>query len=366
MKTAPRCSNRSRREFLRDSAIAMAGIAVSAHSLAADNSKSKALNYNENMDYRPCGRTGLMISNVCMGGHWKRLDMVVPGVFKTAGLFDLRINNDPEFAKNRYDVVTRCIERGINYIDACVGAEVVAYAKALKGRRDKMHLGYSWYEKEARNGEWRTAKKLLLGLDSGLKEAGIDYVDLWRITCHEQGGDHTFNESCEIAEALDTAKRQGKARFTGVSSHDRRWLKMMIEEFPEQMEIIVTPYTAKSKVAPTDSLFEIAQKAQVGIFGIKPFANNTLFKGDSAPNSPNADEDNRRARLAVRYILSNPAITAPIPGLISPQQVDNVADAIKERRDLDRAELRDLEHAGNEAWAKLSPDYQWLKKWEYV
>jgi aryl-alcohol dehydrogenase-like predicted oxidoreductase len=242
----------------------------------------------------------------------------------------------------------------------------VAYAKALKGRRDQMYLGYSWYEKEARNGEWRTAKKLLQGLDEGMKEAGLDYVDLWRITCHEQGGDHTFNESCEFAEALATAKRQGKARFTGVSSHDRRWLKMMIEEFPDQMEIIVTPYTAKSKVAPKDSLFDVARKARVGIFGIKPFANNTLFKGDSAPNSPDADEDNRRARLAVRYILTNTAITAPIPGLISPQQVDNVAEAIKERRQLARTELGDLEKAGNEAWAKLSPDYQWLKNWEYV
>jgi aryl-alcohol dehydrogenase-like predicted oxidoreductase len=368
MKTPFHCANhsRSRREFLRDSTLAMAGLALGGQAGAADTPATKPLNYNENMDYRPCGRTGLMISSVCLGGHWKRLDMVVAGVFKTATLFDMRINNDPEFAKNRQAVVTRCIERGVNYIDACVGAEVVAYAKALKGRRDQMHLGYSWAEKEARVGEWRTAQRLLQGLDEGLKEAGLDYVDLWRITCHEQGGDHTYNESCEVAEALDTAKRQGKARFTGVSSHDRRWLKMMIEEFPSQMEIIVTPYTAKSKVAPKDSLFELAQKAKVGIFGIKPFANNTLFKGDSAPNSPDAEEDSRRARLAVRYILSNPAITAPIPGLISPPQVDNVADAIQERRQLDRAELRDLNRAGDEAWAKLSPDYQWLKNWEYV
>ena len=29
----------------------------------------------------------------------------------------------PDFQKNRYDVVTRCIERGINYIDACTQAK---------------------------------------------------------------------------------------------------------------------------------------------------------------------------------------------------------------------------------------------------
>jgi aryl-alcohol dehydrogenase-like predicted oxidoreductase len=102
---------------------------------------------------------------------------------------------------------------------------------------------------------------------------------------------------------------------------------MMIEEFPDQMEIVVTPYTAKSKVAPTDSLFDAVKQHQVGVFGIKPFANNSLFKGNSAPHSPEAEEDSRRARLAIRYILANPAITAPIPGLISAAQVDNVAMA---------------------------------------
>jgi aryl-alcohol dehydrogenase-like predicted oxidoreductase len=366
-KTNSNCSlQRNRREFIRDSALAAAGLAMGVQALAEESSVRKALNYNENMGYRPCGKTGLLISNVCMGGHWKRLDMVVPGVFKTAGLFDLNINNDPEFAKNRYAVVSRCIEKGINYIDACVGAEVVAYAKALKGRRSQMYLGYSWYEKEARNAEWRSAKKLLQSFDEGLQEAKLDYVDLWRITCHEQGGDHSFNESAEIAEALDTAKRQGKARFTGVSSHDRRWLKMMIEEFPGQMEIVVTPYTAKSKVAPTDSLFDAVKQHQVGVFGIKPFANNSLFKGNSAPDSPEAEEDSRRARLAIRNILANPAITAPIPGLISAEQVDNVAMAAKESRELDRAEARELEMANNESWSKLTPDYQWLKNWEYV
>ena len=73
----------------------------------------------------------------------------------------------------------------------------------------------------------------------------------------------------------------------------------------------------------------------MGWFGIKPFASNSLFKGDSAPDSPHAEEDNRIARLAIRYILCNPAITAPIPGLITPQQVDNAALAVAERRELD-------------------------------
>jgi aryl-alcohol dehydrogenase-like predicted oxidoreductase len=202
-------------------------------------------------------------------------------------------------------------------------------------------------------------------LDSLLKESKQEYTDLWRITCFEPGGQHSFNTSCELVAALEKAKKQGKVRFIGISSHDRRWLKMMIEYFP-QIEVILTPYTARTKVAPKDSLFDAVKKCDVGVFGIKPFASNSLFKGDSAPGNPHADEDDRLARLAIRYILCNPAITAPIPGLINTHQVDNMAKAVKERRELDLAEAGELEEAMKRAWAALPDDYQWLKDWEYV
>jgi aryl-alcohol dehydrogenase-like predicted oxidoreductase len=64
--------------------------------------------------------------------------------------------------------------------------------------------------------------------------------------------------------------------------------------------------------------------------------------------------------------MCNPAITAPIPGMISPEQVDNVALAVKERRELDQDELAELDRANRRAWANLPPDYQWLKQWQYV
>jgi len=132
------------------------------------------------------------------------------------------------------------------------------------------------------------------------------------------------------------------------------------------VQVVVTPYTAKSKVLEKDSLFDTLQEYGVGFFGIKPFASNSLFKGDSSLDSPTADQDNRLARMAIRYILCNPAITAPIPGMINPQQVDNVVKAVKERRQLDLAEARELEEAMDQAWANLPADYQWLKNWEYV
>ena len=102
----------------------------------------------------------------------------------------------------------------------------------------------------------------------------------------------------------------------------------------------------------------------MGWFGIKPFASNSVFKGDSSPSSPHAEEDNRIARLALRSILCNPAITAPIPGLITPAQVDNVALAVKEPRNLDAEEQAELDQAMDRALANLPPNYQWLRDWE--
>jgi aryl-alcohol dehydrogenase-like predicted oxidoreductase len=104
------------------------------------------------MEYRRLGTTGLWVSAVSLGGHWKKL----PFEFRT-----------DEFKKNRREVVSACIEHGINYVDACTDGEVEAYTDALRGRREEMFLGCSHCDHEMRNKEWQTAPKLLEALDKG-------------------------------------------------------------------------------------------------------------------------------------------------------------------------------------------------------
>jgi aryl-alcohol dehydrogenase-like predicted oxidoreductase len=380
-KQAGDVSGLTRRDLMRTGVVAAAGLAVGgAQNVYAESDMTKTRSYNPEMKYRPLGKTGLWISSVCLGGHWKRVDKMVPGVFKGRGWLSADLD-DSGFVKNRRDVVTRCIERGINYIDACTVQEVITYARALKGRRDAMYLGFSWYQEEMRSlsNQWHEAKKkgkpkpagwitkqLMAALDKGMKETGLDYVDIWRITMHEQSGRHTDVEVEEMMVALEKARKQGKARFTGFSSHDRPHIKWMIETYPEVVQVVVTPYTAKSKVLPKDSVFDAIKKNGIGFFGIKPFAGTSLFKGDSSPDSPTREEDDRLARMAIRYILCNPAITAPIPGIINQQQVDNVAKAIQEPEELAREEAEELSTAMEQAWARLPNNYQWLKNWEYV
>ncbi len=325
----------NRRQFVYGAAATAASLAAGLGAARANEpaNTSKILSYNPDMEYRRLGKTNLLVSAVGLGGHSR--------------------SNDEQ----RREIVTRCLEAGINYIDACWDNEVKRDATALKGRRDKAYLALSHGAKEVRNEDFRTSKKLLESLDELLKASEQEYTDLWRITCLEPGGRHTFNTACEIVDALEKAKKQGKARFGGFSSHDRRWIQFMIEYFP-QVDVVCFPFTTMTKRAPQDSLFDALKKRDVGAFGIKPFAAASLFAG-------NPEENNQRGRLAIRYILHSNTVI-PIPGMNSTKEVDNVIAAVKERRQLDVKESAELEHAGHQAWANLPTQYQWLKDWQYV
>jgi hypothetical protein len=72
----------------------------------------------------------------------------------------------------------------------------------------------------------------------------------------------------------------------GVSTHNRVWLNSMIPEYPRQMEVVLFPYTAATREMPNDSVFDAIRKHDVGVFGIKPFADTSLFRGNSAPRQP--------------------------------------------------------------------------------
>jgi len=298
-----------------------------------DSAIRKTPSYNPDMEYRRLGKTGLWVSVVGLGGHSRAKGEL------------------------RHEIVSRCIDIGINYIDITGSGELRRDVEALGNRRDKVYLSLSETGREPRNTNYRTAKKLIGVLDEALSGAKLEYTDLWRITVYEPGGRHSFNTSCEVVAALEKAKKQGKARFVGIASHDRRWFKFMIEYFP-QIEVILFPFTTMTKTAPKDSLFDALKKCDVGAFGIKPFAAGSLF-------TDNQQENDRRARLAIRYILHSNTVI-PIPGMNSVHHADNVAKAVKERRQLDLKERAELKNVTNKMWANLPANYQWLKDWECV
>jgi len=345
----------TRREFVQDTAVAAAsaavgaGVAGRADAAPAAPDATKTRSYHENMEYRRLGRTGLMLSVVSMGGHWKRIPFR-PG---TEG-----------FKKNRREVIHAALDHGINYIDACWSGEVKAYAEALGPRRKDIYFGFDWTL--GRNPKIAgSVERLKQGLDDGMREANLDYVDVWRITIREQATRNTEHEIETIMEALAWGKKTGKARCTGVSTHHRPWIAEAVAKYPE-LEVIITPYAAGTKQKPVGSMFEALRKHDVGMIGIKPFASGTLFQSQGQPDSPTKQEDDDRARLALRYVLCCEELTAAIPGLITVDQVANAARAVGERRQLDLAENRRLEAITSQMWDRLPRHYGWLRDWEWV
>ena len=345
----------SRREFVQDAAAIAAGTALAASAAEAKAAQTqtpdprKTRNYHENMEYRRLGRTNLMLSAVSMGGHWKQIPFA-PG--------------SEEFKANRREVLAAALEHGINYIDACSSGEVLAYAEALKGKRDRIYFGFDWHGGRDPNLAG-SLEKMKQQLDEGLQKAGLDYVDVWRVTMREQGTKNTEREIETVAEALAWGKKTGKARATGISTHHRPWIAEIVARYPS-LEVIVTPYSAGSKEKPRGSMFEALRRYGVGLIGIKPFASGTVFKSRGKPDSETKAEDDQRARLCLRHVLSCDALTAAIPGLITVEQVANAAAAVKERRQLDLAESTRLHQIVEETWANLPREYRWLRNWEWV
>ena len=370
-RISPMADNLSRRQFVQEGAVAAVALAsglASASIVQAGNptnkDTSKILNYNPDMEYRRLGKTGLMVSAVAMGGHWKRVDTMVgnrplrAGCRKTstAPRFSatgpkwstgastrhqlrrrLRSRGDPRLLEGAQGPARPDVHRLFLVLPGVPRSRVAAAQEADAGARSR--------DEESR----ARARRPLANYPPGAEHPALRRRD-------------RRSDGCAGLGTQDRPRR-----FTGISSHHRPHIKKMIEKYPDQLQVVLTPYTADTKVVTDESgLWASIKKHDVGWFGIKPFASNSLFKGDSFAQSPHAKEDNRLARLAIRYVLCNPSISAPIPGLISARQVDNVALAIKERRVLDHSEQAELKTAMERAWADLPADYHWLRDWEYI
>ncbi len=354
----------SRRGFLRTSAITAGAVAVGMRgnfvAAATDEAAiKKTHSYNPDMEYRRLGSTGLWVSAICLGGHFKRVGEVT-GQKITSYSRDGDTAALAALDKNRDAVVSRCMEVGINCVDACTEGEVATYGPLLKGRQDKFYITLGEWPKCPRDPKYRTRDALLKILDDCLMKGKLEYVDIWRIVADDRGR-HSEAEELEFVAAIEKAREQGKIRFGGVSSHGRKWLKHLAETYPKSFQVMCFPYTAQTKELPTDSLFAAVRKHDIGTLGIKPFGSNSLFHG-----AKDAEEKSKRARMTLRYILGNPAITAPIPGLATVAEVDNAAAAVKEIRALSRTEMRELSTMTNDMYANLTPEYKWLRDWEYV
>jgi L-glyceraldehyde 3-phosphate reductase len=163
----------------------------------------------ERMPYRRCGRSGLLLPAISFGlwqnfGHERPLDTSRAILRRAFDLgithFDLANNYGPPYgsAEENFGLVMR---------------------KDLRPFRDELVIstkaGYDMWP--GPYGEWGSRKYLLASLDQSLHRMGLEYVDIFY--------SHRFDPETPLEEtmgALDTAVRQGKALYTGISSYSDR------------------------------------------------------------------------------------------------------------------------------------------------
>ncbi len=160
----------------------------------------------ERMTYNRCGRSGLQLPAVSLGlwqnfGHERPLDTIRAISLRAFDLgithFDLANNYGPP-----YGAAEENFGRLLRNDFAPYRDELVVSSKA----------GYDMWP--GPYGEWGSRKYLLASLDQSLERLGLEYVDIFY--------SHRFDPDTPLEEtmgALDTAVRQGKALYVGISSY---------------------------------------------------------------------------------------------------------------------------------------------------
>ena len=386
-------NNISRRTFIHNTSLASAATIAGAltgptdPSARAGEKKSagvpKILNYHPDMGYRRLGKTGFVISEISLGGHWR-----APWRDQSGGWWWGKFTNEQvpdDVARNRTEVVSRAIDCGMNYLDITGAEECLCYGAAIKGRREKMIVGADDSKLSPRRNEYCNVEAQVHNVEECLRHIGTDYLDIWRVQA-KMDGTNTDADVEAMIEAFQKLHKAGKARHFGVSSHSRPWAKHVVEKYPE-VEVFIFPCTAKTRQAgqpaakenieevnagygPDDkSVFQSLREHNVGLITIKPFFGGSLFESNGKPKlGVGSKEDNDLARLTLQCILNlNDAVTSVIPGLSTVYEVENAARASYTRPlGQTAADKTWLEHLTEERWAALPQEYAWLRGWEVI
>src|SRR4051812_34996273 len=160
----------------------------------------------DGMPYNRCGRSGLLLPAISLGlwqnfGGERRLETSRAIVRRAFDLgithFDLANNYGPPYGSAEETFGKLLRDDLLPYRD-----ELVISTKA----------GYDMWP--GPYGEWGSRKYLLASLDQSLARMGLDYVDIFY--SHREDPDTPLEETLG---ALDTAVRQGKALYAGISSY---------------------------------------------------------------------------------------------------------------------------------------------------
>ena len=317
----------------------------------------------EQSPYRRCGRSGIQLPAISLG-LWNNF-------------------GDDKPLETMRAMLRRAFDRGICHFDLAnnygppPGSAEINFGRILREDlapwRDELIIstkaGYDMWQ--GPYGEWGSRKYLLASLDQSLQRMGLDYVDIFY--SHRLDPDTPLEETMG---ALDTAVRQGKALYAGISSYSgerTREAVRILRELGTPLLIHQPSYSMLNRWVEED-LLDVLEDEGVGCIAFSPLAQGMLTTRylDGVPEDSRAakgvflsedmlteerldhvralnDIAQRRgqtlAQMAVAWVLRDPRVTSALIGASSVAQLDDTLGAL-DGLDFSDDELREIdEHA---------------------
>jgi L-glyceraldehyde 3-phosphate reductase len=331
----------------------------------------------EAMTYRRSGRSGLLLPALSLGlwqnfGDNRPLDQSRAVVRRAFDLgvthFDLANNYGPPYGAAEENFGRLLAEDLAPYRD-----EVVISTKA----------GYDMWP--GPYGNWGSRKYLLASLDQSLLRMGLDYVDIFY--------SHRFDPATPLEEtmgALDTAVRQGKALYAGVSSYSgarTREAAAVLRGLGTPLLITQPSYSMLNRWIEKD-LLDVLGEDGIGCIVFSPLAQGMLtdryLNGVPAESRASRNDTLRLdmlndqtlahiralndlakrrgqtlAQMALAWALRDQRVTSAVIGASSVAQLEQNLGALR-RLEFSPEELTEIDRYATEAginiWARSSAD----------
>ena len=329
----------------------------------------------EQMRYRRSGRSGLQLPGVSLG-LWQNFG------------YDRPLDTSRAIVRRAFDLGVTHFDLANNYGPPYGSAEENfgrLLQQDLAPHRDELIIsskaGYDMWP--GPYGEWGSRKYLLASLDQSLGRVGVDYFDIFY--------SHRFDPDTPLEEtmgALDTAVRQGKALYVGISSYSAaktREAHAILRELGTPFVIHQPSYSMLNRWIEPELLDTLGELG-IGCIVFSPLAQgmltdrylNGIPEGSRASRhgslSPDLIDDqalakiralneiaSRRgqtlAQLALAWTLRDPRVTSTLVGASSVEQLEANVAAL-ENLDFSDEELAEIDQYATEAdiniWAESS------------
>jgi len=301
----------NRRQFMKSSVAGMAGF-ICLPSTAKRQGKNQK---EKKLIYRTLGKTGIRVPVIGMG----ILSSGSPALMRAA--LDAGITHFDSTAAQPQQMRN---EEMIGEVLRGLPRESVVFGTKIHLRQDyKTGL----YTKEA------TEDEFLKKLDMALKRLKMDYVD---IVYHHMVSrrESAFHEPA--MKAMEKAKKAGKARFLGITTHSNMPEVVQAAADSNFYEVVMASYNYKQKNRwQVKKAVAKAADAGLGVVAIKVIRGG-LGKGEKPVNP----------RASLKWVLQDSNVHATIPGFSNFEEM-SVDLSVMEDLNLTEAEKSDLKRGAS-------------------